>query len=315
MEVALDEAQCVRLKKYKEWSLRNGMEDVEVRLLSSGEACEIEPNVKCMGALLCATDTAVDFGMFTRALKDDAVRAGVEFQMGKRVRRVREATDDIDVECDDGKIVHAGYIVNCAGGGALAVAHMMGAAVEYADLNFRGEYLTVEGESARVASRNIYSVPRHSEFPFLDPHYVVRADGRVEIGPTAVPVFGPYVYRGFGNPFGKLCERPRINILRLLGNPEFLILCAQEWASAFSTRLMVSRVRKFLPSLQLGDCVRRGNAGVRAALIDREGGFIKEVVEVRGRRSLHILNYNSPGATGAPAYAMSLVDAIIASAG
>lgn len=203
--------------------------------------------------------------------------------------------------------MRAKFLVNCASGSAFKIAHMMGLAREYADLNFRGEYLVVEGASARLASRNVYSAPRHKEFPFLDPHFVVCHDGRVEIGPTAVPVFGPYTYRGLGSMIGKLTERPMMNKLRLCANPEFLRLCASEWHSAFSNKAMVARVQKFLPTLRVEDCTVRGTAGVRASLIDRQGRFVPEVVEMQGRRSLHILNFNSPGATGAPAYAQYIM--------
>lgn len=199
--------------------------------------------------------------------------------------------------------LRARYLINCAGGAALKIAHEMGLAREYADINFRGEYLRVEGASARIASRMIYSVPRHTDFPFLDPHYVIRADGRVEIGPTAVPVFSPYAYNGLGNVFGKFCERPILNKLKLFTNPEFLRLCSEEWRSVLFKKIMVERVRRFLPALDLGDCQRRETAGVRASLIDNQGKFVPEVVEIHSPHSLHILNFNSPGATGAPAYA------------
>lgn len=310
LEVALDGGQMERLKKYKQWSLQNGMADEEVRLLTPDEVREIEPNVHCAGGLLCTTDTAVDFGAFTRALKKDAQAQGVEFKMGIEVKKVKEVEKGVEVECGDGEIICAKFLVNCAGGAALKIAQMMGFAREYADLNFRGEYLVVEGQSARLATRNIYSVPRHSEFPFLDPHFVVRHDGRAETGPTAVPVFGPYTYRGLGNVISKLAERPTINKLRLCANPEFLSLCAQEWQSVLSKRALVARMQKFLPDFRVADCVRRGTAGVRASLIDRDGKFVPEVVEVRSPHSLHILNFNSPGATGAPAYAAYLTSLI-----
>lgn len=310
IEVALDAEGVKRLHEYKQWSLANGMRDDEVRILHPDEVRAIEPNVHCAGALLCTTDTAVDFGAFTRALKDDAQERGARFLFGCRVKNINEQDDGITIKSENGEKFHARYLVNCAGGNALAIAHMMGFAREYADVNFRGEYRVVEGVSARLASHNIYSVPRHSAFPFLDPHYVVRHDGRVEIGPIAVLVFGAYAYRGIGESIGKifrkLVERPRINKFRLLINPEFLILCAQEWKSALSPRAMIRRVQQFLPALDLADCERRGNAGVRASLIDRAGRFVPEAVEIFGNRSLHILNYNSPGATGAPAYAASV---------
>ncbi|MDO8582342.1 MAG: FAD-dependent oxidoreductase [bacterium] len=345
IEVAFDAAGVQHLQQYKQWSLQNGMRDDEVRLLTPEEVRAIEPNVRCAGALLCSTDTAVDFGAFTRALKDDAMKNGVEFLFGCEVKEIIEKKDEIEIRYrrfitpltssynkrgvdrslplkvrgswrglhEEGLRVN--YLVNCAGGNALRIAHMMGVAREYADVNFRGEYRIVEGKSARLASRNIYTVPRHSAFPFLDPHYVVRADGRVEIGPTAVPVFGAYAYRGFGesarSAFQKMCERPLINKLRLFTNLEFLTLCAQEWKSALSCRTMVRRVQKFLPALDIADCRSCGNAGVRASLIDRNGRFVPEAIEISGSRSLHILNYNSPGATGAPAYARLLTGRIL----
>ncbi|MBI4135798.1 FAD-dependent oxidoreductase [Candidatus Uhrbacteria bacterium] len=312
LEVAFDAEGCARLQEYKKWSLQNGMRDDEVRLLNVEEVRAIEPNVQCAGALLCTTDAAVDFGAFTRALRDDAIQHGVKFKMGKMVEKIKEGAEGMRLECEDGEALEARYIINCAGGAALNIAHMMGLAKEYADINFRGEYLIIEGESAGLASRNIYSVPRHSDFPFLDPHYVVRADGRVEIGPTAIPVFGPYAYRGLGSWCRKFTERPVTNKLRLCVNPEFLRLCAQEWRSALSARAMVARVQKFLPDLRVEDCNTPGTAGVRASLIDKKGRFVPEVVEARTPRSLHILNYNSPGATGAPAYAEYLAQRLAA---
>lgn len=309
LEVALDAQGFERLKKYKQWSLQNGMADKEVRLLTVEEARAIEPSVRCIGALLCTTDTAVDFGAFTRSLKQDAQAQGVEFKMGYEVKRVKESGAGIEVEFAQGSI-NAKYLINCAGGAALKIAHITGLAKEYADMNFRGEYLAVEGSSARLAFHNIYSVPRHSDFPFLDPHYVVRHDGRVEIGPTAVPVFGPYAYRGLGKVLSKITEPPVMNKLKLCANAEFLKLCAQEWRSAISARAMVARVQKFLPELRFEDCVNRSTAGVRASLIDRHGKFVPETVEVKSPCSLHVLNYNSPGATGAPAYAAYLVELI-----
>lgn len=135
----------------------------------------------------------------------------------------------------------------------------------------------------------------------------MRADGRREIGPNAVPVAGPYTYRGFfGTPSElpqKLLEAPRRNKLRLLVNPDFVTLAAEEWASSVSKGVMAKRVREFLPELKEESMVRPGTAGVRASVIDRRGTFMKEAVELTGPHSYHITNYNSPGATGAPAYA------------
>jgi len=70
---------------------------------------------------------------------------------------------------------------------------------------------------------------------------------------------------------------------------------------------MAKRAQEFLPALRVKYLVRPGTAGVRASVVDRGGNFVKEAIELPGPRSYHITNYNSPGATGAPAYAAWIV--------
>jgi L-2-hydroxyglutarate oxidase len=70
---------------------------------------------------------------------------------------------------------------------------------------------------------------------------------------------------------------------------------------------MAKRVQEFLPALRVKYLIRPGTAGVRASVVDRGGNFVKEAIELPGPRSYHITNYNSPGATGAPAYAAWIV--------
>lgn len=194
----------------------------------------------------------------------------------------------------------------------MRIAHMLGLAKEYTDLNFRGEYWQVGREWAHLATRNIYTVAKHPDLPFLDPHWIVRADGRREIGPNAVPVAGPYTYRGFfRNPMElieKLLEPPVQNKVSLLYNRDFLSLAGEEWMSSISKRVMAGRAQEFLPELRVDYLVKPGIAGVRASVIDRKGNFIKEAIEIPGPLSYHITNYNSPGATGSPAFAAWLVE-------
>jgi L-2-hydroxyglutarate oxidase len=188
---------------------------------------------------------------------------------------------------------------------------MLGVGREYADLNFRGEYWEIGKEWTYLASRNIYTVAQHPELPFLDPHWICRADGRREIGPNAVPVAGPYTYKGFfRNPIQaleKILEPPMVNKVALLFNKDFLTLAGEEWKSSIFKSEMARRAQEFIPELKLDYLVKPGIAGVRAQVIDRNGNFIKEAIEIKGPLSYHITNYNSPGATGSPAYAAWLV--------
>jgi L-2-hydroxyglutarate oxidase len=106
-------------------------------------------------------------------------------------------------------------------------------------------------------------------------------------------------------------EAPLQNKFRLFRNREFLTLAWSEWRNALSKHSMGNRVRRFLPSLKDEYLIHPGNSGVRSNLIDAEGRFVREVVERQGEHSLHILNFNSPGATGAPAYGARLVGLLV----
>jgi len=327
-EVATRDEGVSRLEKYLKWGLENGMGEDELAILTPEDVRRYEPNIRCRGAIWSKTDTAVDYRAFTQSVREDAEAAGATFLLGTKVTSVVVAGDLLKIRLADpgGGPVHidprrriraridrgrepllSRFLINCAGGNSIDLAHRLGVGLEYTDLHFRGEYWEIDPAYHFLAGRNIYTVPRHPDLPFLDPHWIVRADGRREIGPNAVPVPGPYTYRGFFDDPAqlgqKLLESPRRNKLKLLVNPDFVTLAAEEWASSISKGVMAKRAQQFLPALRVKYLTRPGTAGVRASVIDRDGRFVKEAIELAGPHSYHITNYNSPGATGAPAYA------------
>ena len=312
-EVALDDEGMEHLRAYVGYATENGMEPSEVELVDAGEMRRREPNVRCAGALFSKTDTAVDYHSFTEALKTDSEALGVQFLTGAAVNAVTADGAGVEIALNGGREpVRAKYLIGCAGGSAIDLAHAMGVAGEYTDMHFRGEYWTVNAREADLARHNVYSVPRHTDLPFLDPHWVIRADGTREIGPNAVPVSGPSSYRGLIRPLvpwlAKFFEPPIYNKIRLMVDRDFVGLAVQEMWSSMSKAVMLQRVQRFLPGLRLEHLVSPGTAGIRTPVINRHGGIVKEAIEVPGPHSYHILNYNSPGATGSPAFAAYLVD-------
>lgn len=313
IEAATHEADVKRVEKYYHWGLENGMGEDELQVLTSEEVRILEPHVKSHGGIWSKTDTSVDYPSFTRSLQGDSEREGVKFIFGFEVKSIKFSQGVLEIlPKNGGEPIRTRFLVNCAGGNSMRIAHMMGLGREYADLNFRGEYWEIGEQWRYLATRNIYTVAQHPEMPFLDPHWICRADGRREIGPNAVPVAGAYTYRGFfKNPvqaLEKLLEPPMANKISLLYNKDFLTLASQEWKSSIFKSEMARRAQEFIPELKLEYLVRRGIAGVRAQVIDRKGNFIKEAIEIMGPQSYHITNYNSPGATGSPAYAAWLVE-------
>jgi L-2-hydroxyglutarate oxidase len=314
LEVATRPDDVKKIDKYYRWGLENGMGEDELEVLNAEEVRKLEPHVRGYGAIWSKTDTAVDYHAFTKSLRMDAENEGVKFLTGTEVGSVRVVGDSLEIKPrgKGSEPIQARFLINCAGGSSLRIAHMLGLGTEYCDLNFRGEYWEIGNEWTYLATRDIYTVAQHPELPFLDPHWIVRADGRREIGPNAVPVAGPYTYRGFfkspAEAIKKIFEQPVANKIALLYNRDFLELAGQEWLSSISKGEMARRAQEFIPELKVEYLTKPGIAGVRAQVIDRKGNFVKEAIELQEPGSYHIINYNSPGATGSPAFAAWLVN-------
>ena len=77
--------------------------------------------------------------------------------------------------------------------------------------------------------------------------------------------------------------------------------------SSVSKSAMVYRVQQFIPSIRPEYFSEHGTAGIRTPIITPKGTFMSDILELNGKNSFHIINYNSPGATGAPAYSAFIV--------
>jgi (S)-2-hydroxyglutarate dehydrogenase len=302
LEVALDDKGIARLHKYMEWGEANGLAKSELKLLDKGEAAKMEPNVHCASAIFCSKDASVDYGVLTSALLDDLQAFGCTLFLGHKAERISYKQDIYAITTSQGAQVRAQYIVNAAGGNSMDIAHMMGVAESYSDLHFRGEYWRAPSQYNELTKLSIYSVPRYPQYPFLDPHWIVRADGSREVGPNAVPVFGPYAYswrKNLADMLPKIIESSRTGARRMVFDRQFLSLASTELKSSLSKTAMINRVRDFLPELRSSAFTERGTAGIRSSVIDKTGKFAPDTLVIERGSSLHVLNYNSPGATGA----------------
>lgn len=314
LEVALDQNGIARLHKYMEWGHANGLDKNELKLLDRSEVRQVEPNVRCSSAIYCSKDASVDYGSLSMALLGDLRSFGCRLELGQKATRVSHSDGEYSIATKQGKKIRADYLVNAAGGNSVDVAHSMGIAGEYTDLHFRGEYWQAPKKYHDLTKLSVYSVPRYPEYPFLDPHWIVRADGRREVGPNAVPVFGPYAYGWRGNlaeMIPKLIESSRTGARRIVFDRQFLSLASTELKSSLSKTAMINRVSEFLPDLRASDFKERGTAGIRSSVIDRRGRFVPDTLVLWEGSSVHVLNYNSPGATGALPMAAKITSKIM----
>jgi len=314
LELALHEEQHQSLEEFMKWGIENGLEEQDLELLSADEVTKKEPNVKCHSAVYCRKEVSTDFGAFTREIRKESEKNGCKFLLGNKVNLVEEKKDHSTISLDNKSTISSNFVINCAGGNTLDIAKQFGLAKKYSDLHFRGEYWVADSKYNDLVKTTIYTVAEFKGYPFLDPHWIKKVDGKSEIGPNAVPVPGPDTYSGYmGNittSISKLKEIVTGNALKLLSDPEFLSLISKEWLSSISKTAMIKRVQKFIPKIKPEYFSEHGTAGIRTPLITPEGKFLPDVLELFSPSSFHIINYNSPGATGAPAYSAFVVKKI-----
>ena len=308
LEVALDEEQHKTLEKYMRWGVNNGIPQSDLELLDRKDVLKKEPNVSCHSSIFCKRDAIVNYGIFTKQLKEESEKNGTKFLLNHKVKSIEKGPK---INFENNTSMTANLIINCAGGNSLDIAKMFGMAQEHSDLHFRGEYWVTKNEYSNLVRTNIYSVAKFKDFPFLDPHWIIRIDGRSEVGPNAVPVPSPETYSGYIGEaetlISKLSEIITGNAKKLLSNPDFISLISKEWLSSISKTVMIDRVKQFIPKIKSSFFSERGTAGIRTPVISTDGAFLPDVMELENEVSYHILNYNSPGATGAPAFSAYVV--------
>ena len=322
LEVATHDSGIDRLHKYLEWGYSNGLKKDELQYLEKAAVQKLEPNVRCLAGIYCSKDASTNYGLVTRQILDDARKFGCSVIVGSKVEKIlaRNSNDGdtsqnvVTLHISNGMNIKTDYVVNTAGGNAIDIAHGMKIATQYSDLHFRGEYWLAPEEYRNLTKLSIYSVPKYPQYPFLDPHWIIRVDGRREIGPNAVPVFSPYAYSLSANIrflIPKIFESSRTGARRILFDRQFLQLASSELKSSFSKTAMINRAKEFLPQIRPSSFIQRGTAGIRSSLIDVRGKFVSDTKIIKNEYSVHVLNYNSPGATGALPIAAMIAQELI----
>ncbi len=309
-EIGFSDKQHKSLEEYMKWGEINGIPKGDLELLDGKEISKREPNVKCYSGIYCNREVSTNYGHFTNEICSDSKKNGTKFLLNHNVKSIKKNKNTTIVFEDDSEIT-ANFVINCAGGNSLDIGQMMGVANEYSDLHFRGEYWVADPRYRDLVKSTIYTVAEFKGYPFLDPHWIKKADGETEIGPNAVPVPSPETYEGYigdiNTSISKLKEIVTGNALKLLSDSQFLKMVSKEWLSSISKTAMVHRVQKFIPKVKPEYFSKRGTAGIRSPVITPQGKFLLDVMELENDNSFHIINYNSPGATGAPAYSAFIV--------
>src|SRR5690242_529201 len=274
--------------------------------VTGGRITELEPAASGCAALWSPATGVVDFALVARAMANEVRERGGTVSTGSAIRTVSYRNRAIMLGYEQGE-VQAKFAIFCAGAWSDRLALRCGARLDLRIVPFRGAYLRVKRDRDRAVKGLIYPVP-DPRLPFLGVHLSRHIDGRVTIGPTALPVLSRTAYR--------LREARLRDAVQMLGWPGTWHMARRWWrtgaheiANAVSRRRLVDEARGYVPALTRADIEPGSEAGVRAQAVARDGTLLDDFVIARTPRALHVCNAPSPAATASLALASHIVDA------
>lgn len=302
--VARNESELGQLD---ELMLRAKNNDVPLNSIAAKEAKAIEPRVKTFErALFSPTTSSVNPVEVVQSMRKDAHQEGLKLHSGVRyLRKIGKKTVKTSQEN-----IEFGYMVNAAGLYADKIAQDFGFSKDYRILPFKGLYL-YSNEAAGAFNTNIYPVPDLRN-PFLGVHFTVTAEGKVKIGPTAIPAFWRENYKGLSNfNFNELMEILfRQAGLFLSSDFDFKTLAIEE-LQKYSQAKLVALASSLAEGIELKSYKKWGEPGIRAQLLNiRKRKLEMDFVTEGDKSSLHILNAVSPAFTCALPFADFACDKI-----
>ncbi len=302
--IAQNESELVWLDELMIRANKNG---VLLESVTEEESRSIEPRVKTyQRALFSPTTSSVDPKELLASLLSDAIEEGVQIKSNSRyLKRAGKRS----IQTSDG-VYEAKYLINTAGLYADKIGLDFGFSKDYRILPFKGLYLYSD-EPPGALKAHIYPVPDLTN-PFLGVHFTLTTDGKVKLGPTAIPAFWREQYEGWDN--FNLNELTEI-ILRQAGlflssNFDFKALAVRE-LKKYSKPRLVSLASALAKGVDIKHYRRWGQPGIRAQLLNiRDKKLEMDFVLEGDDQSMHILNAVSPGFTCALPFADYVCDQI-----
>ena len=300
--VATDDSEVPQLEELFKRGTENGAQGL--RMVNQEEIKDIEPYSAGVKAILSPNTGIIDYFEVSQAYATRMRENGGDLLTNVEVISIENKDNLVYINTTSGTVA-AKYVLNCAGLHADTVARMMGVDVGVKIVPFRGEYFSIIPEKEHMVKGLIYPVPDPS-MPFLGVHFTRRINGSVEAGPNAVLAFAREGYK-----------KTDVNLKDTLGTLSysgFWKMSAKYWKvgmheqyRSLVKRVFVKSLQKLMPEIT-GDDLGDPGAGVRAQVIDSNGGLLQDFAIEASANAIHVLSAPSPGATSSLTISEYIVD-------
>jgi L-2-hydroxyglutarate oxidase len=301
--VARNEQELSGLKELLQRGNDNG---IALNFISEQEAKEIEPRVKTFHhALFSPTTSSVSPQAVMENLLLDARTEGIEVSLGEKFIKINKK----DVVTSK-KTLYANYIINAAGLYADIIAKQFGFSKNFTILPFKGLYLYASSNTESLRT-HIYPVPDLKN-PFLGVHFTVTAEGKVKIGPTAIPAFWREHYSGLSglNILESLDIIKREMGLIFNAGFDFRKLAKEEFRK-YNRNYLTKQAGELAQGVSANNYITWGKPGIRAQLLNTKTRILEMDFILEGdNKSMHVLNAVSPAFTCSIPFSKYVVDVI-----
>jgi L-2-hydroxyglutarate oxidase len=271
--------------------LSNG---VELELLEKTELSKYEPLAITHQRFLWSPNTAIsDPRAVIKAMVSKFEGLGGKLSYGQRIEFQR-TQDGVSA-----KKFRAKYVINSAGAQSDRLAKELGLAKRYAMVPFMGVYRAVSSDYLPL-KRLVYPVP-HPINPFLGVHFTLTLDGKVKIGPTAIPILGREQYSLFeGWSLSDIGQAITATKALIKGQSHKFGEILKSELPKLQERSLVRESALLVPGALSIRKWQKKPPGIRSQLVDIKTGKLEQDFIVENfKNSTHILNAVSPGWTSA----------------
>ncbi len=291
--VARDSDENLRIDTLYSRGVKNG---VELEILDEKDLHKFEPLARTHERFLWSPNTAIsDSKAIVKAMRIEFENLGGKIVFDKKVRLQESGSEIVDGTGE----FSAKHFVNAAGAQSDRISRSIGLGNDYAMLPFMGVYRATEIKSLPLRTL-VYPVP-HPINPFLGVHFTLTIDGKVKIGPTAIPIAGREQYsltQGWSASDIWQAVKGMTSLIKGEAHDFGAILKSE--LPKFLEATLVKESTDLVPTANLVRYWEKKPPGIRAQLVHLPTGKLEQDFVVRNQaNSTHILNAVSPGWTSA----------------
>ncbi len=289
--VAQNEDEDIRIETLLRRGVANG---VQLERLPSSDLSNFEPLAKTFGSFLWSPNTSISNpSLINSAIREELENKGVSFLSNSKVSINNE------IWLNNNQPINAKYYVNAGGAWALDIAQQISLGKNFRTMPFLGLYKQTALVNLPIRTL-VYPVP-HPINPFLGVHFTLTIDGKVKIGPSALPIIGKdqYTLKSSVSPLEILNYAKNLYSLSKGNKHDLLAMMKYEVPKLFTANLVDSAAYLVPKAKQIKDWHQK-SPGIRGQLIDiRNGELVQDFLIENTEKSTHVLNAVSPGWTAA----------------